>query len=702
MNAFATKLRGVTDLDFGAAASACLGGLFRAIIVGIVMPLALRDIRSAYATMASLLGIGRLFGCASIRTVEHDAGWLLDLLADVAAGGDRIVDRATWLRLGLTFVTLRPRGEWLPATVQLPNGEWRTVVAPLDLSGGTATVHWCDLVAVIAAGADPTALEIVRIFEFRPEGVPRRKARRIRMGSGLLVDPSTEDLGAACIADRALAKATGEEWREGFAKANTNASCYGALGRVDRKTEPQPVETVVIGPDGQRLTVRTRHPETPGPYAFLPAAGAVAAGTRLVMALVRRAVLAAGSEVAAMHADSVAIPTSTTGGWMACPGAPNRRLRVLSHAELDRILAWFAPLGVQFKPEIGTADEPTCGLVVGVNKVIYAQPDGASWRIVRSSDTALGGHVADPSDHAGKRTPDRRWAWSAELQRIAFQALAAHPVDDRPLPALIDPTDLPQWAQRPALRRHTASTPKPLRALRKQTGDPTISPFRCYLRVDTGAGVGGPVAVGSWPDARRWADADFRADGQSVRVQVWAGDRVVWSGGSPRASRVVMARSIAELFLGWLATDDPSMAGPARGLRNPAPVRSTPELVTVVGKDGDELLAYDADLSIIDPASQRLEYGAVHDDTLRDRVRTAGIRAVARESGIAARTIGGWVSGGRTNPHTLTRIITALQTIDTHPHTPEHPCDTCGAPTLRPRYCSDRCAMRHYRHPDAP
>jgi hypothetical protein len=372
MNAFASKLRGVPDLDLGAAASACFGGLFRALIVGIAMPLALRDIRSAYATMASLLGIGRLFGCASIRTVEHDPGWLLDLLADVAAGGDRIRDRSTWRRLGLTFVTLRPHGEWLPATVQLPNGEWRTVVAPLDLSGGTATFHWCDVVAAVAAGADATAFDIVRIFELRPEGAPRRKTRRIRLGSGLLVDPFTEDLGAACIADRALAKASGEKWREGFAKANGNAACYGALGRVDRKTRPQPVETVVIGSDGQRLTVRTRHPEVPGPYAFLPAAGGVAAGTRLVMALVRRAVLADGSEVAAMHADSVAIPTSTTGGWVDCPGAPDGRLRVLSYAELDRILVWFAPLGVQFKPEIGTADEPSCGLVVGVNKVIYA------------------------------------------------------------------------------------------------------------------------------------------------------------------------------------------------------------------------------------------------------------------------------------------------------------------------------------------
>jgi hypothetical protein len=149
------------------------------------------------------------------------------------------------------------------------------------------------------------------------------------------------------------------------------------------------------------------------------------------------------------------------------------------------------------------------------------------------------------------------------------------------------------------------------------------------------------------------------------------------------------------VFLDWLTPDDPTMTGPARGLRTPVPVRSAPELVSVVGKDGEELVAYDADLSLVDPESLRLSYGTVTDGTLRERVHAAGVRAVALESGIPRETIGDWVKGRRTSATNLTRIVAALLRIDTTPRT--HPCDTCGEATSRPRYCSDRCAMRHYR-----
>lgn len=690
------KVGDLTDRDLGAAASACFGGRFSAAAVGISMPLVLRDVRSTYASVASLLDIGRVYSCRSFRCMEQAE--LRGLLANVAADGDRMCNPETWHRQGLTFVTLRPHGEALPCSVELRQGEWRTLVAPLDLAGGEATFHWCDVAGAIAEGADPAALDIVRVFELRPVG-RQLGLGRLRLPTGREIDLGTEDLGAVLVAERRRVKTEGPAWRDGLAKSVGNALCYGNLARHDAKAAGRR-ESTAVGPAGERLAAYTRRAEQPGPHAFLPAAAAVCAGARLVLALVRRDVVGAGSEVVAMHADSIAVPGSGGGGWVDCPGAPDGKLRVLSGVELDRILDRLRPLGVTFRAEVGGAGDPTVGLAVGVNRIIFARPAPASsggWEICRSSDTALGGHLADPSDHssADRFRADGRWSWAAECEAVALAAVLASDVDpDRSLTALVDPRNYPSWTSRPVVRRYTVATWEALQHLRDQTGDPSVMPFARYLRAESSGRTSGPVALGPWWEAGTWPEADWRRSGQPVALVTIeeAGALRVVAGRGPRQVHV---RTVRDHLTAWLQPEDASMTGPIRGLRRPVEVRSAPGLVVVTGKDGAELMASDEDPALVDPAGMRLDYGLAAGDRLRQRARTAGVRKLSRRCGVPYVTVRDWSAGGGTSHEVLARVVAALAEVEAEPTPPATLCGRsgCDRPARGRRWCSDRCRM---------
>jgi len=103
------------------------------------------------------------------------------------------------------------------------------------------------------------------------------------------------------------------------------------------------------------------------------------------------------------------------------------------------VLDGFLPLGIRWKVEVA----PTTALVIGTNKVIFGhQNSDGSWVLDRSVDTALGGHVADPSDTPGLLLPDGHWAWPSRLLVPVLGAAVSQGAPDlaRPLPL---PDDLP-------------------------------------------------------------------------------------------------------------------------------------------------------------------------------------------------------------------------------------------------------------------
>jgi hypothetical protein len=130
------------------------------------------------------------------------------------------------------------------------------------------------------------------------------------------------------------------------------------------------------------------------------------------------------------------------------------------------------------------------------------------------------------------------------------------------------------------------------------------------------------------------------------------------------------------------------MSGPARGYRTPVPVNSAPELIVVVGRESNELIATDNDPAV--PTGEpRLIYGTAAIGQLRQRARDARLREVSRVAGLPYSTVSQWSTGRPIRPDYLARIITAIDTVEATPKAAP-PCAHCGQPASR-RWCSDRC-----------
>ena len=168
------------------------------------------------------------------------------------------------------------------------------------------------------------------------------------------------------------------------------------------------------------------------------------------------------------------------------------------------------------------------GVVFGVNQVVFAElGDDGTWRTIVSSDTSMGGVIADPTG-TGELTDDGRYLWAAQIEACLFAAaVATDPA--RPIPM---PRDLPAHAHRLALRERQASTWRELTQLRGALGDPTVLPLSRYVQLETGGRSGSPVALGHHPDPAAWASLDFRLRGKSVRIDTLAPTA---SRGSPQA-----------------------------------------------------------------------------------------------------------------------------------------------------------------------
>lgn len=649
----------VPTSDLAAATSATYGGRFEAGLVGVACEMAQADIASNYATVFTLLGLTAVYACDRFDVVDCDPGEFRALLRDTASW----YDPATWRRWGMTSVVLRPHGEPLPVATNW-GATFGLSVTPLDLRGGTGCWAWPDVLAAVAEGADPDRIELIRVFTILPVGT-QPGLQPLRLPTGRLVDLTREDLGQVLIAERARIKHTGPAWLGALLKAVANALCYGGLARTDPRSFTDTVTTVAYGPSGQRLATSTRTPETPGPHQFLPAAAAVCAGARLLIAMIRRDVGDAHGVVAAVHADSFTVPCSIGGGWLTVPGT-DEKLRILAVGELTDILDRFRPLGVTFGWEVSPSEVPSVGLVVAVNRVLVAQPDSAGgWTVVRSSDSGLGGHLADPSDTPGGRQDDGRWAWTAQIEAALFPSAVATSESDRGLTG--DRSALPSWCTRPVIRRYTASSYTRLAQLRADSGDPTLGPFARYLRAGT-AIPGGPVAIGPWPHAASWGDADWRLAGNRIGLDTHGPDGITPVTTPARGSRIAV-ESLHSYLATWATPTDPKTTGPRRGHRTPRPVHSAPGHVDVVGRDGTELLTADHDPTGRSVTDATLVYGTDTSETdpLRAQVRTHGIRRVAQHAELPYETVRAWTTGAATGPATLAAILDTLTVLAAQP-----------------------------------
>jgi hypothetical protein len=663
----------------GAMASSFFGGPVQAALIGIAYPMVLLDIRATYPWAFSVAGMTGVYGCDEITESPIDPEELSALLA-------RPLSIEQLRLLGPVFAEIRPRGETVPVTVEWRADRVGSTIAPFDLSDGTACYHAADLRAALLK--DGRLSESLRAWRLAFRGGDPRQ-QQLRLPSERHIYLAEEDLGAFLQEERKLAKdVVGIPGFVDYVKLLSVSLTFGLLARTDRKTSDAPVRQQGYGPAGEGLCVETRHREELGPFSFLPAASAVCATARLAVASAKQVVEEdLGGSVAYISTDSLAIPASPTGGLWPCPGGtfklPDGReaVRLLSFDDVKAIMRnQMSDLGVCWKVEAETLEKETMGLVVGMNKLILARPRAeGGWKVVRSSDADMGGHMLDPTGK-GTKTKDGRWVWGAEIEEAIFAAN----VDSDPLRPLVT-GDLPKWAERMVVHRYRASKWNQLESVRHATGDRSVGPYAHYRVAETGGLAGGPVALGGGYDPLAWPEEDWCLDGEPVCLVSLEGR---FLGGTRGASRQVVVRRVADHLVRWLNEFDPSMAGLPRGLRHPAPVQSHPSLVTVVGKAGETLFADKVDPER-EPIAPQLVYGSPAVEELRYLATVLGRTELSRRTGMPESRFRRFMEGSATSDLTLSLVATAVQK-DSTPRPCTYP--GCERPA-RPRSstCSEAC-----------
>jgi hypothetical protein len=679
----ALAMAGVSDDDKGDAAGAFGGPRVEAALVGVAVPMAVLDLNSAHAGSFSVL---RLTPYLIASTIEfEDARDEFLALLDSPDLTERLLDPATAAAWGPTLVSIESSdGAAFPATVDWTSTRHGGTVASLFFPDGMAyPVFWFHAALAKARGGEFTIGRVRRPVA----GTPVSGLKRYRLFDGSTVDFRRECLGLA--------------WRRardrigGPAKLGGNVDTYGLGARYDRKAFDREIALAAKGIHGEALWTRTRRPEYPAEFTSLLLSGAVAGFTSFVVGLTELLLSSLGGVLAHVSTDSIAVPCSSESGLTPMPGGSSSlpdgqpAIKRLTPAELLDVTSKLDPLmgyggHPAWKEVASTLTDPTWGVIFGSNKLVLARQDETgAWQLVQSSDADMGGHVMDPTG-TGARTADGRWQWAADLELCLFKAALSTPVDRR----IAVPDDLPEFADALDLSERQAMTWKELVQLRRATGDPTILPLARYVQVKTGGRSASPVALGHHPDPAIWVSRDFRLHGKPVCIDVLGPDGVPrFAAGDPNARRHVIGHTIRDHAAGWLREHDPSMTGPARGLRRPTAVRTDRSLVHYVGRSVEDLDAV---------AHPVLEFEATEGwGQLRRRARVIGAAEIARLSGMSRRTASDVLfEHAEPGPETMAPIADAVALAV------PRICPVCGAMFYGPpskETCSTRCRVRRWR-----
>ena len=668
----------------GAFAGAFFGGRTEATLLRWPFPGVVEDFSSNYVTCANLLGVSELFaveeiGCEDVTSELQQ--WLDELADRFADGADAdnldnklnkldnnsgkdgaddiaglagLFDPATWRHWGCTVAMVDPvAGEWLPNRVVTDEANVAVGLSPLYSPGQPLPFMWPDLVAAMLKGGKGTfAPRVQKAWRLTTIGSLPAPAPVKIPGTG--VDLGEGDFFAGLLAARQQLRQRAEKaasegerrvWRrrEAAVKRLGNSAAFGNLARFDRApaavtaTPATGDDVEVLSPWGATFEARLAWSEDDARWTFPPAAAAVTAAARLVVALAEYLLTDMGGTVAAIHTDSLMVPASPEGGLWPCPGGPltcpdgdgpggEAAIKLLSWAEIDRALAPFdalRPDGLRaWKVEHGTRDDPSRLLQVelfGSNRYVVFDP--VSGEIVHATETSLGGVLLDPSTGPERlpdeRLPDGRRRWV-----------------DEGLPALLGDEPLPEWASRPAVSVWRATNMRQLKWLRHCL--PDAQPFTSFLLAHPGrtfgshrlgSRTGGTAPLDEFdelaererratpiapfdPDPLRWAGLPWRQrDGTLVWPQF---EHVLGAEGIRAFHFRDRYASVADHVARWRAGHDVGslpryeaqgrLASTAQGLFYRVSVEALPSIV-LVGKEGDKLLE-SACKVVIDPAER--------------------------------------------------------------------------------------------------
>jgi hypothetical protein len=553
----------------GAGAAAYHGGMFAARVVHRPVPAVLADLSAAYARSAAALGVSAYL--VARRLVPTDVtGELRRLLASPNLAG-RALDRATWRRLGVTLVAVRPRGEHWPTKA----GD-DLDVRPLDLGGDRAWFSWPDVIgAALRSGRVPEIVEAVhlrpvgRIRGLRPAPLPSGAQLDLGAGGDVFEELVTE---RARIAGDPSLDPTTRARRLGLVKSLANA-LVGDLARVDHVRAPRRTRDRAIAHDGRPVEARGRALERPGPWHNFTTAGTVTAACRLLLGATIAEVERLGGSW--LHAAADSLTLAATHGAEAeevAPGVVGLPLATL-RAVLARTDALLRPDGgPSWTEEVGW-NEPAVFLAHATNRAGYVLATG---EVHHATETALGGRRVDPTNEG--QGPDGHWRWSQALHAAYLRRVIGGGE-----PGTL-PDDLPAWTDLPALIPGRATSPRVLERLRTACPGREVRPYTAYA---VARGLGGhAVSLDATPAT--WRAAEWRSpEGKPVQLVSIENYAAAAVHGDP--STLVVPESIRATFRGWIGVGEPEV-------REVPLLRARMADAVPIGKESTYLLAPPASL----------------------------------------------------------------------------------------------------------
>jgi hypothetical protein len=516
----------------------------------------------------------------------------------------------------------------------------------------------------------------------------------VRLRGGELVDPRTQDPFVCMIEERQRVRADeslSKEERERlqlFLKITANATAYGVLARFDRRERGGATPVAIFGPDPEPSEWPVPAPEDPGPYCFPPAAAAITAAARLMLALLERLVREAGGHYAFCDTDSMAIVATRRGRTIPCPTTDGtNRIRALSFPQVNEIRARFhainpydpALVPSPWKVEADSMKRPLHCYVISAKRYCLYRGGQGEPEIIAAVDTseetasdseriALEDELADWSEHGlglyldpTSKDPDRpqrdekgRRLWVAE----AWQWILADARGQQP--------SFPAWADRHALTRFTISSPH-LAGWFK--GYNETRPWPEKIRPGGFGLIAHPTGLsprGGLPAApyetkpERWLNLDWydRRTGDPIRVTTYDADEDPERRSHSMMRGDVRIQRLRDTLDAYRSRPEPKsldLAGePARpnsrGLLQRRPIHSSPIETELTGKEGNKLLER-ASGEVTDSADYRNTYGTRIDrwQLVLEILREIGVPTIAEETDFSRSAIYAVLNGAK--PH---------------------------------------------------
>jgi hypothetical protein len=233
-----------------------------------------------------------------------------------------LLDPAVLKRFGCTLVEVRPDGEFFPIEVedeQRPDGRMEVV----PMYSPERSMYFTALDVLAAAVLSRRVPEIARATRYEPIG--RQQIRRyLPVLPGLVLDSDVDPV-LALVEFRRRAKDEGDLVLAALLRVLVNSLVFGNLCRFDEFRHKV---------DGRWVL-----DERPGPWLCLPIASCVAAGSRLLLAVLDRMVRDLGGVIAYRDTDSAVIPASPEGGTLVLLDGSS--MNELTHAQIDEVVGRF-------------------------------------------------------------------------------------------------------------------------------------------------------------------------------------------------------------------------------------------------------------------------------------------------------------------------------------------------------------------------